>query len=305
MKYRTELSDLSSRVNYQAHDGGGYYAKFETLEAFIAGYWRFLDRAPYAGWRAKAGDDLAFLQHIAGIWAEDPAYAEKVTALLSEARILLGIAQSAEDLPQVAPDVAGSAALIPGRPTLQIAPGGKTAVGAGGLDIIYRGDEACPYGKTASRNQRPFEGIVLHHTSPKHTTEWYVQYQIDGDGVRGGHFGYHFYVSPAGLVYQGAPLDKRTNQVSPKPQVRNKEGAYLQNVNSIGITCARAGSDDGFNPTDDQKKQVKALVFALCDALDMPFDAVFGHGEVQKNRHWSEGRSLAEEIRGWGQPPTL
>lgn len=293
MKYRPELSDICTRVRYQAHDGQGYYCAFPDLDSFVAGYWRFLDRPPYLGWRDKAGDDLAFLAHIAGIWAQDPQYGDKVAGLLTEARILLGIADSTA-VPS------GQAMLMPGRPRLSLSEDGKIAQGIDGLDILYRGDDSCPYGKTATRNRRPFEGIVLHHTSPKHSTQWYVQYQIDGDLARGGHFGYHFYVAPSGVIYQGAPLSKRTNQVSPKPQVRRQTGAFLQNVNAIGITCAQAATDSGFSPTPSQETQVKSLAFALCDALDIPFAHVFGHGELQTNRHQSEGRSLAQDIRAWG-----
>lgn len=298
MKYRTEISEFCKRVLYTAHDGPGYYCEFPDLDSFIEGYWAFLDRTPYDGWRDLALDEHAFIHHIGGVWAEDPAYVTKVLSLLPEARELLD--QETSNASSSTPDPGSvSTLLLPGRPTITISADGKQAIGSDGLEIEYRGVDSCPYGKTASANKRAFEGIVLHHTSPKHSTEWYVQYQIDGDAVRGGHFGYHFYISPAGLVFQGAPLTKRTNQVSPKSSVRRAFGQKIQNTNSIGITCARAGLSAGFSPTDEQKEQVLKLVFALCDALDIPFEHVVGHGEVQTNRHHTEGTSLASEIRAW------
>ncbi|MEM9230134.1 MAG: N-acetylmuramoyl-L-alanine amidase [Pseudomonadota bacterium] len=295
MKYRSEISAYAKRVNYEAHDGNGYYCQFATLADFIAGYWAFLDRSPYEGWRELAHDEIEFIRHVGPIWAEDPNYVEKVLGLLPEARALLDAAEVEVD------DGLGAdtSRLLLGRPSLTISPDGKVASGNDGLDVIYRGSDDCPYGRTATRNRRAFAGIVLHHTSPRHTTEWYMQYQIDGDPVRGGHFGYHFYISPAGLIYQGAPLTMRTNHVSPSSSVRRSFGSLAQNTNSIGITCARAGTSSGFRPTDEQVREVKALTFALCDVYNIPFSNVFGHGEIQTNRVRSEGLFLAEEIRNW------
>lgn len=296
MKYRSEIAQYAKRVNYDAHDGSGYYCEFATLEDFISGYWAFLDRAPYAGWRDLAHDEAEFIRFVGPIWAQDQNYAEKVLNLLPEARDLLDTA----DAPSASDTNSDAGKLLLGRPNITLSPDGKVATGHNGLQIDYRGVDTCPYGRSASRNQKPFAGIVLHHTSPVHSTEWYVQYQIDGDPARGGHFGYHFYISPAGLIYQGAPLTKRTNHVSPTASVRRSFGSIVQNVNAIGITCARAGTDTGFNPTDAQVQNCKTLAFALCDTFNLPFANVFGHGEVQSNRVASEGKSIASAIRELG-----
>jgi hypothetical protein len=189
--------------------------------------------------------------------------------------------------------------LIPGRPTIAISSDRKKVVGSEGLNIIYRGVDSCPYGKTASRNKKEFAAIVLHHTSPRHDTDWYVQYQIDGDRERKGHFGYHFYISPEGSIFQGAPMTKRTNHVSSKSRVRRNIGKFASNSNSIGITCSMAGLPQGFSPTNMQVSVVYDLVFALCDTYGISFSNVFGHGEIQNNRHKTEGASLAREIRSW------
>lgn len=189
--------------------------------------------------------------------------------------------------------------LLPGRPSMQLDPSGKIGIGSEGLEIEYRGVDTSPYGRSASRNQRPFMGIVIHHTAPRHDTDWYIQYQIDGDRARGGHFGYHYYISPGGNIYQGAPFTKRTNNISPNAIVRRSFGRQLQNTNVIGVTCVGAGTPDGFAPTENQVESTKTLVFALADLFELSFENVVGHGEIQMNRMFSEGRSLAETIRSW------
>lgn len=298
IKYRSEISRYAKRVNYDAHDGNGYYCAFSTLDDFINGYWTLLDLSPHTGWRELAHGEVEFIRHVGSIWDEDPNYVERIIQLLPEARELLDTAmEEPDELPE---DERGDArTLLLGRPSITISTDGKVVTGHDGLEIEYRGMDNCPYGKSATDNKKKFVGIVLHHTSPRHSTEWYIRYQIDGDRVRGGHFGYHFYISLAGIIYQGAPLTKRTNHISPHSSVRRSFGSIVQNTNSIGITCSRAGANDGFQPTDEQVRQVKTLTFALCDALEIPFANVFGHGEAQTNRMYSEGRFLAEEIRSW------
>ncbi len=191
-----------------------------------------------------------------------------------------------------------AADLLPGRPSIRLEQGGKVAVGTDGLVIEYRGDDGCLYGRSATANRKKFHGLVVHHTSPKHDTDWYIDYQIRGDATRGGHFGYHFYISPDGRVFQGAPLTKRTNHVSPKSSVRRSFGAAIQNTNSIGISCVGAGQSK-FDPTQAQVDVVKILAFALADLYDFAFSNVVGHGEVQTNRMQSEGAFLAKDIRSW------
>lgn len=296
MKYRSEITQWAKRVRYTAHDGSSYYCAFETLDDFIAGYWAFLDRSPYVGWRNFGQDPAGFIAHVGPIWAGDPNYVEKVGDLIPEAEDLL-TSGSADDDSGDDDDVT---VLLPGRPALTITDGGKRAVGSDGLDINYRGVDTCPYGRDATRRKLAFNSIILHHTSPRHDTEWYVQYQIDGDPGRGGHFGYHFYISPTGVIYQGAPLTKRTNHVkSPSSSVRRSFGRIASNRSAIGITCSGAGLPQGYNPTREQIAMQYDLVFALCDAFEIPFANVFGHGEVQSNRHRTEGRFTAEEVRSW------
>ena len=185
-----------------------------------------------------------------------------------------------------------------GRPSIDLSSDGKMAIGRNGLNIEYRGRDSCPYGKTATQMRKAFEAIIVHHTSPDHTTDWYVQYQIDGDPARGGHFGYHFYIAPDGKILQGAPLTKRTNHVKPsgEPQ-RRPFGKHANNTNAIGITCSGAGRPS-FQPTA-QQVDFERLTAALCQTFSIDFDRIYGDGEIQTDRHETEGRSAALAMRHW------
>ena len=68
MKWRSYMSDVATKVWYEAHDGGEFYCKFATLVDFIAGYWLRLDRnEAYKGWRGKVASPEGFFNFIADI----------------------------------------------------------------------------------------------------------------------------------------------------------------------------------------------------------------------------------------------
>lgn len=313
MKWRTEMKPFGKRVNYEAHDGDGYYTEFNSLEDFVRGFWAFLDRSPYDGWRDRAADPAAFIRFVGPIWAEDEAYADKVLGLAEEARGLLSAAGAVtsdaglEDGPFTGGGLGesgGHTTLVSGG-GLGVSGDGKRLTPSGGLTVDYRGDDTCPYGVAATRDREAFKAIILHHNSPVHDTDWYVQYQIDGDpGRNGHHFGYHIYVAPDGRIIQGAPMTVRTNHVSNWSDVRRSLGRFANNTNAIGITCSEAGVVSGertvgSRPTQAQNESVYALVWLLCDLYGIPFAHVWGHGEIQTTRHRSEGSAQAQEIRGW------
>ena len=299
MKYNSIVKDLCKRVTYESSAGSGYYCEFENLEYFIKGFWKFLEQDEFNGWRFNE-TALEFILHIADTWSEDQKYSSKVIDLLAEATTLLDEAEKEEiavtDIVEIDTD---DNFLIPGRPFIILSANSKIAKGNNGLDIIYKGSDDSPYGVSATRNKKDFEAIIIHHTSPKQSTDWYVKYQIRGDSERGGHFGYHFYISPEGKIIQGAPLTKRTNHISPKSSIRKRRS--IQNTNAIGITCVGAGLPQGFSPTNMQVAVAYDLVFALCDVFSIPFGEVYGHGEIQTNRHRTEGASIALEVRNWNE----
>ena len=90
LKYRPEMSGYASKVRYNASDGIDHYCKFDSVESFIEGFWVFLDRSPYQGWRNRAQSERAFIEFIAPIYCPfNPNYAEHVLALVPEAKQLL------------------------------------------------------------------------------------------------------------------------------------------------------------------------------------------------------------------------
>lgn len=104
LKWRPEMAPYATKVFYEAHDGGEYYCKFGSLEAFIRGYWAFLDRAPYKGWKNHAATPKDFIEFIGPIYTPTAGYAGKVLALLDEAGGLLS-AQPAPAAAPLTPDV--------------------------------------------------------------------------------------------------------------------------------------------------------------------------------------------------------
>lgn len=96
LKYRPEMAGFATSVSYRAHDGVADYCSFATPEAFVPGYWRFISRAVYDGWKAHAADPAGYLAFLKGRgYAGDPNYIEKVVLLLGEARRLLAAAPAA------------------------------------------------------------------------------------------------------------------------------------------------------------------------------------------------------------------
>lgn len=98
------LSDIASVVQYQAHDGWDRYLRFESLENFIVGYWRFLERSPYKGWKERAASEREFLSFIARKWApSDPLYTTKVLDIADRIRTALARATAAPGGPVEGP----------------------------------------------------------------------------------------------------------------------------------------------------------------------------------------------------------
>ncbi len=87
MKALSEVEPILSQLRaektwHEAHDGFDWYLRFGNLEDFIRGYWMFLDRSPYRGWRDMAKrSPHDFLRFISRKWAQSSGYAEKVIAI--------------------------------------------------------------------------------------------------------------------------------------------------------------------------------------------------------------------------------
>jgi N-acetylmuramoyl-L-alanine amidase len=89
LKWRDEMQGFATPVTYEAHDGTDRYCKFASIETFIPGYWHFLERAPYRGWRDHAASGVDFMDFIGPIYTPTAGYAAAVEGLIPEAEALL------------------------------------------------------------------------------------------------------------------------------------------------------------------------------------------------------------------------
>lgn len=144
MKYRKAMEPFATKVSYAAHDGVDDYCAFASPAAFIDGYWAFLERAPYKGWRSRAGDAEDFIEFVGPIWAQDGAYSEKVLNLLSQAEALL----QSSSIPGAPDDVCGECGDddAPGKPKV---------------------DRWEPTSHQSSRNGTDIDHIVVHYTTSR------------------------------------------------------------------------------------------------------------------------------------------
>ncbi len=165
-----------------------------------------------------------------------------------------------------------------------------------GLSLTYVGRDDIPYGKSASAMRQPYAGLVAHH--PASHPSWSVQQLIDltlsPRGAREVYYGYHFIIDVDGTIYQTAPLTKRTNHIKDKLN-RQVDGATLTNRNALGLCFHLASHNPDMAPTKAQREAGKRLVQALRQLFGaLP---IYGHGEIQTDKHPSEGRAFARFIR--------
>ncbi len=181
-----------------------------------------------------------------------------------------------------------------------------------GRSIAYWARDDVDYGPTESGV--PYKGIVMHYTLPARRgtshQQWVIRlirYQHNGDMSRKGSFGYHFYISRDGSIYQGAPLTFRTNHVKGSRSRHRRSGPsrVLNNTNSIGISmiggCMAVGEGIGTScvgekVTTEQMEAGKDLIAALKNRYGLGC-LIFGHGEMQHDRAEFEGSTMAKHIR--------
>jgi N-acetylmuramoyl-L-alanine amidase len=96
LKWRKEMEGFATPVDYDAHDGPDKYCKFDSVEAFIKGYWQFIERNPYKGWRDRASSGEDFISFIGPIYAGDASYVSKVLNLYPEAQQIFASADHGE-----------------------------------------------------------------------------------------------------------------------------------------------------------------------------------------------------------------
>lgn len=108
MKFRKEMGAIADQVIYTDSAGEtDVYCKFDDLEEAAKGYWVFIDRPVYSGWRRNSNTPedyitfIAYAGYIGGPFDgsdtdrnRKDAYVGKVLQLLPEAKNLLGVAST-------------------------------------------------------------------------------------------------------------------------------------------------------------------------------------------------------------------
>lgn len=88
LKYRRKMQKFATAVDYLAHDGPDIYCSFPNLQAFFNGYWRFLRREPYNGWRQHRNNPEAFITHL---WKSGYTHHKEYVATVLDYRDLLSV----------------------------------------------------------------------------------------------------------------------------------------------------------------------------------------------------------------------
>lgn len=90
LKWRKEMKPYGNPISYDAWDGRTDYIEFDSIEAFITGYWHFIDRYPYKGWDRFKNDPHGYIKFINHAGYTPPKdYYKDVINLESEAKELL------------------------------------------------------------------------------------------------------------------------------------------------------------------------------------------------------------------------
>lgn len=174
-----------------------------------------------------------------------------------------------------------------------------------GRTIAYWGKPDARYSHYATRSKKPPVAIVVHFTYPKRPAD-IVKYGHRRDFNRGGgSFGYHFYISSSGRIYQGAPLSRRTNHIKFRTRKQRTDiGKHLWSGNTIGISmvggCNPMLAPVPRNPwacahetvTGAQVAAALAVIKQLRTRFKIDCRAIYGHGDLQTDRQAHEGATV-------------
>ncbi|WP_157089530.1 N-acetylmuramoyl-L-alanine amidase [Bosea sp. WAO] len=239
MKYRDEIKKYASKISYNAHDGVDIYCKFETFEKFIKGYWAFLDRKPYDGWRKRAGSAEEFIGFVGPIWAADEKYSQKVINLLGKAERLLAAATSEQDTSNIVCEACGDDSYEEME-----------------KPVVNRWE---PTSHMSSRNNVDIDHIVVHYTTSRN---------IEGTIS---HFKHG---SPRTSAHYIIGLDGALVQMINDSERAWHAGSSAMNARSIGIEHVAALGD---KITPAQARTSAALIRWLMREYDVRKEHVIPH----------------------------
>jgi hypothetical protein len=175
LKWRSEMTGYATPVDYAAHDGTEKYCNFDSLQRFIAGYWHFLDRPPYNGWRNHAASPESFIRFIGPIYTPTHLYADNVLSLLPAANQL-------------------------------IAETGSGGAASGHVDATHGTSETPPKPAIkefiqspnhSSRNGTPIRRIVMHYTTSRNVDGTIAWFKDPASKVSA-----HYVIARTGDIYQ-------------------------------------------------------------------------------------------------------
>jgi len=93
MKWRSEMQPYAvpAAVEVTSEERGwDTFCSFPTYANAIQGYWAWMDRSPYVGYKNHIEKAMDFIRFIGPIWSTDPDYTRACIGHLPEARKLLG-----------------------------------------------------------------------------------------------------------------------------------------------------------------------------------------------------------------------
>jgi hypothetical protein len=249
MKFRKEIERYATSVDYEAHDGVGKYCKFASHENFIKGFWAFVDRAPYKGWREHAGNSEDFIAFVGAIWAEDKKYIDKVIDLIDDATTLLG--GSADDGTQSQ----GTGLNL----TCEGCGNDDDDDDSGGGPTKPRVDRWEPTSHQSSRNNTDIDHIVIHYTTSRNI-EGSISWFKHGSPRTSAHY----------IIGRDGALVQMVNDSDRAWHAGNS----AMNGRSIGIEHVAAPGDA---ITAEQQKTSVKLIRWLMKEYDVKKDHVIPH----------------------------
>jgi hypothetical protein len=281
LKYRKGLKDIARKISYPAHDGVDDYCWFETLENFIEGYWRFIDRAPYAGWRRHARDAEEFISFIGPIYTPLKGYGEQVLDLLPKAERLLG------------------AAIVSAGPnwSADIEPFDAFLLAHADLDNFAKPtvDRYIPTTHKSSRNNTKIDHVVLHYTTSRNiegTIETFLKGRIEKNTGKLIRTSAHYIIGRDGELVQ---------MVDDSDAAWHAGGTQGMNARSIGIEHSAKRGDE---LTREQEEKSVALIRWLVKEYDIPLKNIIPHDAVHSTDcpgqiFLAYGKTHAEAVKIW------
>jgi N-acetylmuramoyl-L-alanine amidase/Mannosyl-glycoprotein endo-beta-N-acetylglucosaminidase len=253
LKWRSEMNGYATPVDYAAHDGAEKYCNFATRKKFIAGYWHFLDRSPYDGWRNHIDTPEDFIRFIGPIYTPTHLYADNVLTLLPTARRLI------DDVGGGGQDFAADVS--------------QDALSHNALHDAFHGTSEQPPKPSikqfiqspnhSSRNGMPIRRVIMHYTTSRNVDGTISHFLNPASKVSA-----HYVIGREGAIFQ---------MVHDGDKAWHAKNA---NADSIGIEHSAAQGDQMTAP---QENASVALVRWLLSEYKLPKSAIHGHKYTPEN----------------------